>query len=63
MAKKANAMHKVAPDAGGFGDPNFMLPASIKDNESPAVEDTANTGRAAFGSDATSGDDGRELGT
>ena len=37
-------MHEISPDAGGFGDKNFMLPPSIKDIESKPVEDSANTG-------------------
>ena len=44
MAKKSTAMHEISPDAGGFGDKNFMLPPSIKDIESKPVEDSANTG-------------------
>ena len=44
MAKKATAMHEISPDAGGFGDPNFMLPPSIKDIESKPPEDTSSSG-------------------
>lgn len=55
-------MHNISPDAGGFGDPNYMLPASIKDIESKPPEDTSAGGREAFGSGATADDGGRELG-
>ena len=44
MAKKATAMHENSPDAGGFGNPAYMLPPSTKDIESKPVEDSANTG-------------------
>ena len=55
-------MHSISPDAGGFGDPNFMLPPSIKDTESDPVEDTTTSGREPFGAGATEDDGGRELG-
>ena len=55
-------MHNISPDAGGFGNPAFMLPASTKDIESKPVEDTTNTGREPFGSGETADDTGRELG-
>ena len=62
MAKKATSMHEIDPNAGGFGDPDFMLPASIKNIESAPVEDTTSSGIDLGSHPEDDRSPGRELG-
>ena len=61
MAKKnATAMHEIASNAGGFGDPRFANPHANENIESAPVEDTSQAGRD-FGLSEPE-ESGRELG-